>query len=156
MRVVLLAGTVLLGAAAAHAASIDNIRTNSKDPSIETITCEPCGPYNPKVEQDTPDIVLAPGEQKIEIRNVNGEKKIYRTEAWFGGSPVVVVTKALDQAPDSLTADTAADPDASVPIGIDPNQTTSVNADMSGAAKAETEKAEIKVFDPSQLELRLK
>jgi hypothetical protein len=155
MRVVLLAGTVLLGAAAAHASSIDFVQTSTNDPSIETITCEACGPYNPKVEEETPDIVLAPGQQKIEIRNVNGEKKIFRTEAWFGGSPVVVVSKAPDQA-DSLTADTAADPDVSAPIGIDPNQTTSVNADMSGQAKPEADKAEAKAFDPEQMELRLK
>lgn len=155
MRVVLLAGTVLLGAAAAHASSIDIVRTSVNDPSIEQITCEACGPYNPKVEEETPDVVLAPGQQKVEIRDVNGEKKVFRTEAWFGGSPVVVVSKMPGPA-DSMTADAAADPGTSSPIAIDPNQTTSVNADMSGEAKPEADKVEAKAFDPKQMELRLK
>jgi hypothetical protein len=32
--------------------------------------------------------------QQSQIRDINGEKKLYRTEGWMGGSPIVFVTKA--------------------------------------------------------------
>ena len=83
-------------------------------------------------------------------REVGGVKKVFRTEAWFGGSPVVVVSKAPEQASGSLTTDTAAEPT----IEIDPNATTSVNADMTGNAQPRAKKAEAGLFDPNGIELR--
>jgi hypothetical protein len=37
--------------------------------------------------------------QQSQIRDVGGEKKLYRTEGWMGGSPIVFVTKAPDLNP---------------------------------------------------------
>lgn len=158
MRVLMLAGSMLLGAAAAHAASsIDEMQTNNTERSIEHIVCEACGPVKSKVVEEEPEITLKPGEQKIEVREVDGVKKIYRTEAWFGGSPVVVVSKAPLGASDTVTADKAADPtDPTATVEIDPNATTSVNADMGSAPMHAAEKVEIKPLDTSNLQLRLK
>ena len=150
MRVIMLAGTILLGAVAAKAASIDAVISSDHQRSIEQVVCAACGPYAPQVEDVVQDIELAPGQQKVEIREVNGEKMVYRTEAWFGGSPVVVVSKAYAGAVDSQTADSDA------PTLIDPNPTTSVNADMSGAKAPLADKPQAKAFDPQQMELRLK
>lgn len=158
MRVMMLAGSMLLGAAAAQAASsIDEVQTNDTERSIERIVCEACGPVDSKLTEEEPEITLRPGEQKIEVREVDGVKKIFRTEAWFGGSPVVVVSKAPDQASDAQTAGTAADSAEPVAtVEIDPNATTSVTASMTGDPLPKTEKAEIKKLDTSNLELRLK
>lgn len=155
MRVFLLAGTVLLGAAAAQAGSIDVVRSDKSERSIEHVACDACGPYSPKVEDVVVDIALEPGQQRIEVRDVNGEKKIFRTEAWFGGSPVVMVSKAYELPGATQAAD------AEQPTLIDPSQTTSVNADMSSPALPVADKPEAKVpqaqaFDPQTLELRLK
>jgi len=155
MRVFLLAGTVLLGAAAAQAGSIDVVRSDNREHSIEHVTCAACGPYSPEVEDVVEDIALEPGQQRIEVRDVNGEKKIFRTEAWFGGSPVVMVSKAYELPGANQAAD------AEQPTLIDPGQTTSVNADMSSPAlpvadKPEATVPEAKAFDPQKLELRLK
>lgn len=155
MRVLMLAGTILLGAVAAQASSIDVIQSDPTERSIDHVACEACGPYNPYIEEEEPEITLAPGEQRIEIRDVNGEKKVFRTEAWFGGSPVVVVSKAVGQPAESQTADSNGD--ANVPVTIDKDATTSaVTADMSGAPEPIADKTVAKVFDPNELELRLK
>jgi hypothetical protein len=150
MRVMMLAGAVLLGAAAAHAASIDTIAPDNRQTSIEQVTCQACGPYNPKSEAVVQDIELAPGQQKVEIREINGEKKIFRTQAWFGGSPVVVVSKAYGETKPDQTAD------LDQPVLIDPNQTTSVTADMSGAEVPAATRPDAKAFDAKRMELRLK
>ena len=154
MRVLMLAGAMLLGAAAAHAASsIENVRTDNTERSIEHITCESCGPVRSKAVAEQPEVSLKPGEQKIEIREVDGVQKVFRTEAWFGGSPVVVVSKATGQARDPVTADTAANPPEPT-IEIDPNATTSVNADMTGNTQLKAKKAQVNMFDPNGIKLR--
>lgn len=38
--------------------------------------------------------VLAPGHEIIQLKQVDGKMKIYRTSAWLGGSPVTYVTTA--------------------------------------------------------------
>lgn len=160
---------LLSSAATAQAGSIDAIKTG-KDAvrSIETISCPSCVKKPKKVEQSV--VELAPGTQKIEIREVAGVKKIYRTESWLGGSPVVIVSKALpddtpvvaDVQPDA--ADTVASAPATISekpaLAADANMidekstTAAVTADMGAEMKVEVApKAE--TFDPSKLELRL-
>ena len=42
------------------------------------------------------EVKLGLGEQIIEVREVDGQMMIYRTEGWLGGSPVTMVRKASD------------------------------------------------------------
>lgn len=170
MRVHILALAALSASGFAHAASIDEIKTGGKEArSIETIKCERC------VLEAVKKVVVAkpelePGTQRIEIRTVDGVRKIYRTEAWLGGSPVVFVSKA----PESLVENQiAAKPGDDVPTEtlarndempvtepasteanlIDESATTAaVTADMGAKLKVEPKKA---AFDAGKLELRL-
>lgn len=170
MRLNILVLGLLSSAAAAQAGSIDVITTGNDTPrSVERIICASCVKT---AKKEVPSVVeLAPGTQKVEIREVNGVRKIFRTESWNGGSPVVFVSKAVPgQAP--VVADSqpvAADDVAAVPAAttseqpavsaeadmIDEKSTTAaVTADIGAEIKVEvTPKA--RAFDPSKLELRL-
>lgn len=161
--------TLLASAASAQAGSIDAIVTG-KDAtrSIETIRCDGCVKKTAKKTEAV--VELAPGTQKIEIREVDGVRKVYRTESWFGGSPVVFVSKAL---PETQLADTQVAPDkiqdvASVPVTskeadtaaseanmIDATSTTAaVTADVGATVKVGSV-PKAAAFDPGKLELRL-
>lgn len=98
MRQVILGAIAVFTAGSACASSIEVVgkdaRTNGG--SISQESCQTCPPLE-KVERKKDYTVptLAPGAlQSSEVRDVNGEKKLYRTEGWMGGSPVVFVTKA--------------------------------------------------------------
>jgi hypothetical protein len=169
MRLNILVLAVLSSAATAQAGSIDVVTTGKDVPrSVETISCPSCVRKPKKVEQSV--VELTPGTQKIEIREVDGVKKIYRTESWLGGSPVVIVSKALpdeapvvaDAQPDdaeniaSAPATTSEQPTVAADADmIDEKSTTAaVTADMGAKVKVEVApKAE--TFDPNKLELRL-
>lgn len=169
MRLNILVLALLASAATAQAGSINLIKTGKDAPrSVEKISCPSCVRKPKKAEQSV--VELAPGTQKIEIRDVAGVKKIYRTEAWFGGSPVVVVSKlTADQqpavadaqpgdaekvasAPETVSEHPAVSADANM---IDEKSTTSaVTADMGAEIKVDVApKAE--TFDPNKLEFRL-
>jgi len=167
MRLDILVLALLSPAAAAQAGSIETIKTGRDAvPSVEMIHCNGCVPTR-RQQDATAEITLAPGTQKIEIRDVDGVKKIYRTEAWLGGSPATYVSKAL---PDELPAVAEAQPEgtdtvAEAPVVseqppvaadadmIDEKSTTSaVTADVGAEAKVEPKKT---AFDPSKLELRI-
>lgn len=167
MRLNILILALLSPAAAAQAGSIDAIKTGTDAVrSIETIKCDACVRKTEKKAEAA--VELAPGTQKIEIREVDGVRKIYRTEAWLGGSPVVFVSKAPpEQAPaladdqpveaDGLrqTSDAVSDqpPAAAEADMIDEKaKTSAVNADTGATAKVEPRAA---AFDPAKLELRL-
>jgi hypothetical protein len=67
--------------------------------SIVAKSCADCPPLKPKVTEKEYDVpTLAPGTQSIVVRSVDGEKKVLRTEAWMGGSPVVFVSKPTPEA----------------------------------------------------------
>lgn len=139
--------------APAFAGSIDVIATDRSNRSVEFIRCESCKPEaEKKLQAEGP--VLKPGEQKIEIRTVNGQKMIYRTEAWMGGSPVVIVSK-LPVSMDSAVAGVEA-PAKEAPDVIDRDATTSaLTADMQAFPPPLDEpKLTSKAFDPATLELR--
>ena len=168
MRLNILIIALLSSATMAQAGSIEAIRTG-KDVarSVEKISCPSCVRKPKKVESV---VELTPGTQKIEIREVAGVRKIYRTESWLGGSPVVMVSKAL---PDDAPVVAEAKPDdadkvATVPATISEQPAASAEADMideksTTAAVTADMGAEVKVevapkaaiFDPSKLELRL-
>lgn len=160
---------LLASAAAAQAGSIDSIATGRDETrSIETVRCDGCVKKAAKKSEAV--VELAPGTQKIEIREVDGVRKVYRTEAWFGGSPVVFVSKApvetqslaakdetdktqdVVSVPSSAVAKDTAATDAKM---IDATSTTSaVTADVGATVKVGAP-PEAAAFDPGTLELRL-
>ncbi len=97
MRLVL-ATAMALASSTAFASSIVTIGgAHSAGPSIVEKRCTDCAPLTPKTQHATYKIPeLATGTQKTDIVEINGEKKIVRTEAWFGGSPVIYVSKLPD------------------------------------------------------------
>ncbi|MDH6266543.1 hypothetical protein M2360_001939 [Rhizobium sp. SG_E_25_P2] len=152
MRLAIIAAFAAMSAPA-FAGSIDVKATDRSGRSVEFIRCEACGQMAEKKVVDTGPM-LRPGEQKIEIRTVNGQKMIYRTEAWMGGSPVVMVSKA-PAGLDAAVADTEPLP-VETPI-IDRDATTSaVSADMQHMPPPiEEAKAAPPPFDPGKMQLRL-
>ncbi|WP_394690322.1 plant virulence effector HPE1-like domain-containing protein [Hoeflea sp.] len=83
-------------ASAAHATSVEAFKpTSSTRSSIIEIGCPPCVLAAQKAAAEA-EVKLAPGEQIFEVRDVGGEKMIYRTEGWLGGSPVTMVSKATE------------------------------------------------------------
>jgi hypothetical protein len=88
-------------ASPALAGSIDVVKSlpqGQQTDSLMQISCPTCTAVVPKVKEGAYKVAtLKPGEQKLELKMVNGEEKIIRTEAWLGGSPVVFVSKATPE-----------------------------------------------------------
>jgi hypothetical protein len=147
-------------AGTAFAGSIDTITTTQTSRSIVTVTCPGCGAVESQTSKQAPVAELKPGTSRIEVREVDGEMKAFRTEAWMGGSPVVVVSKATAddiRAAGLPTGDPAdkntAENHETPPDMIDATTTTSaVKADLGATADGPAPKP---AFDPSSLELRL-
>lgn len=141
-----------LMAGSAMASSIDVVGANaaSSDSSILKMTCTTCPPLQ-VVEAKKEYIVptLADGTlEHSQIRDVDGEKKLFRTEGWMGGSPVVFVTKA--PAPVAVAAAPAVD-------GVDTATTSAVIGTdakpvVAGAAGQPTEQR--RPLDVSNFKLR--
>jgi hypothetical protein len=124
--------TLCAGASAANAASVEAFKpTSSTRSSIVEIGCPPCVLAAEKAAAEA-QVKLAPGEQIFEVRDVDGQKMIYRTEGWLGGSPVTMVSKASEA---DLIALGLAEPETDVAdapaVGID------------GAADAGTQTADV-------------
>jgi hypothetical protein len=96
MRTLLPTLALMLLAAPAFAGSIEPVAgASSEGSSISAIRCDDCPALKPKAKSATYHVdAIDPGTQKVEIREENGERKIFRTEAWMGGSPVLFVSKA--------------------------------------------------------------
>ena len=124
MRQIFFGAAILLTAGSAMASSIEVVGPSaSKDAgSIVTESCAECPPLAieaRKKDYKVPE--LQPGAfQSMEIRDVGGEKKIFRTEGWMGGSPIVFVSRAT---PESMLAST---PPALPADGIDTGATAAV------------------------------
>jgi hypothetical protein len=101
MRQVFFSAVFLLAAGSAMAGSIEVIGPDApkKAGSILIETCAHCPPLQAdpsKREYTVP--TLSPGAfQQAEVRDIGGERKIYRTENWMGGSPVLFVNKATPE-----------------------------------------------------------
>lgn len=97
MRYMVLTAAFALIAGSALASSIEKIEAKPKADggSIIVESCTNCPPLQEAaVKKDYVVPVLKPGmQQTIEIRDIDGEKKLVRTEAWMGGSPVTFVSK---------------------------------------------------------------
>jgi len=124
MRQFIFGAAIALLAGSAMASSIDVVAPSAPEGngSILKETCTSCPPLAvAERKKDYTVPTLTPGSlQASELRDVDGQKKLYRTEGWMGGSPVVFVTKAT---PDVVQA---FNKEATPADGIDPTPTTSV------------------------------
>lgn len=116
MRHLLLATVAIAGfAAPAAASSIETIVSGSStNGSVVSVGCGECPPLKPKDEQASYKVpVLSAGTQKVELVEQDGERKLLRTEAWMGGSPVLFVSKTpiWDATPDGTVVAIASDID---------------------------------------------
>ena len=131
MRQIFLSAAIALMSGPVMASSIDVVGKSAPtdNGSILTETCQTCPPLQATlVKKDYIVPTLQPGTfQSSQIRDIAGEKKLFRTEGWMGGSPVVFVTKAPEE---SMTASA---PPAVPSDGIDMTATTS--AVIGGDAK---------------------
>ncbi|MBB3454281.1 hypothetical protein FHT86_002537 [Rhizobium sp. BK313] len=134
MRPFILTLAFVLAGGSAMASSIQSIdsKTETGAGSIIDKVCADCPALKPQmVKKDyvVPD--LSPGTQSIVIRDIDGQKKVVRTEAWMGGSPVVFISKPTPEALEAagapadgidLTAKTAALPESAkvkTPVPLD-------------------------------------
>jgi len=149
----LLTFAVLLAAAPAFAGSFEPVSGTTTGGSIETVSCADCPALKPKREASTYHVdAIDPGTQKVEIREANGERKIFRTEAWMGGSPVLFVSKAPAE---TVQAADAAAPAEDTTIAVDATAKTSA-LDSGAARDAKTAAiAPSQEFDPAGFELRV-
>lgn len=104
MRALVLTASILstgsLMCGSAWASSITEITPSGRVHSIIEKTCAACDQANlkrPRPAVEGPGIYHVPSLgadiQTTEIRAINGEEKIVRTEAWLGGSPVTFISK---------------------------------------------------------------
>nr|WP_298104295.1 plant virulence effector HPE1-like domain-containing protein [uncultured Shinella sp.] len=149
----LLTFAVLLAAAPAFAGSFEPVTGVTAAGSIETVNCADCPALKPARKASTYHVdAIDPGTQKVEIREANGERKIYRTEAWMGGSPVLFVSKAPAETVQAADATAPAD-DTTVAIDATA-KTSAVGGDAARDAKTAA-MASSREFDPSGFELRV-
>jgi hypothetical protein len=94
MRLVL-ASAMILASSTAFASSITTLGgVQQGSHSIVEKRCAECVTAKAAPEEPSYKVPeLTQGTQRTEILEINGEKKLVRTEAWFGGSPVVYVSK---------------------------------------------------------------
>lgn len=172
----IIAATMCAGAGAANASSIEPYTPsmNTRN-SIVEFGCPSCTRAAAEKAAAEAEVRLAPGEQIIEVHEVDGQMMIYRTENLLGGSPVTMVRKAseadlialgmaepksneiaeteapeMDAAEAPLTADAEGEPKLFEPVlanGAPGIDEETKTSALSGAAQAD--------FDPSKFELRL-
>lgn len=156
MRILLSIVAAAAVATPALASSIESVTTGMTDNnSIETISCDTCPPLRERRMVPTYHVdPIEPGTQKVEIREVDGEAKIFRTEAWFGGSAVVHVKKASEEAIRAAQAHTL--PVAGEKVDM-VAMTSAVDASAARAVVAAdaSDAARAKALDASAFELRL-
>lgn len=113
-RIAFFATPLVVGAALMPQAGLAGPNQNlptTEASSLVRVDCSTCPPI--KDEAKTGAYVvqeLEPGTQKVEIREINGKKKMVRTEAWLGGSPVVFITAMPEENAKDLDAAAAAQP----------------------------------------------
>ncbi|MFS8115772.1 plant virulence effector HPE1-like domain-containing protein [Rhizobium jaguaris] len=101
MRPFFLTLAFALAGGSAMASSIQPIdsKTETGAGSIIDKVCTDCPALKPpmvKKDYVVPD--LEPGTQSIVVRDIDGQRKVVRTEAWMGGSPVVFISKPTPEA----------------------------------------------------------
>ncbi|WP_429812111.1 plant virulence effector HPE1-like domain-containing protein [Ensifer sp. B1-9] len=174
MRLLLITTVLGLAAGNAAASSIESVASGTTDnASVATVSCAACPPLQSKKKVTYVVPTIAAGDETVELKKINGEMKMVRTEAWLGGSPVVFVSKPSqefikaaavegDPSPTVIVSTNANDQnpvaDEAKMIAVDRTATTAavtpVGASMGGTAKKATADGS-QQFDPSTLELRL-
>lgn len=176
MQRLIIAAALCMGAGTADASSIEPYSpTASTKTSIVEIGCPSCAREAAAKAEQEAQIKLAPGEQIVEVHEVDGEMMIYRTENLLGGSPVTMVRKAsqadlialgvvepegnqmaateddaVESAEPPMTADAAAAPKLFEPVIA--NSAPGVDEETMTSALTDNAQAN---FDPSKYELRL-
>ena len=126
MRLAILTSVMVIFGSAAHAGSIQSVvSANKLTPSQTQVICEGCppAPVMKKIDVSSDDVKWKPSDEAIDIKEVNGVKKRFSKEAWFGGSPVTFVTTVPGEKP--------LDAAAVQPLpGVDPAAKTSALTDI--------------------------
>lgn len=153
MRTLLPTLAFALLAAPAFADSIQPVAGAVSADSIETIRCTDCPALKEKFKGAAYHVdAIAPGTQKVEVREKNGERLVFRTEAWMGGSPVVFVSKAPIEAVEAADAEKPAGDEA---LTVDAGARTSAVGDDAARQAASADMSGSREFDPGKFELRL-
>ncbi|PZU87378.1 MAG: hypothetical protein DI528_07060 [Shinella sp.] len=157
MRKLVLTSILVLAAAPAYASSIEVAGPQAaKGNSITVMSCSDCpAPQVAEVKRSYVVPHVAQGKQAAEIIEINGEKKLKRTEAWMGGSPVVFMSKAEGWTTDGSVV-AAAGPQED---GIDAQATTAalpVKAPAPTVSAGMAGPFEPKTLDVTTFDLRLK
>lgn len=136
MRRLILTAAAVLATGPAMASSIEVIHAapRAESHSVEMLRCPDCPPPVQVKKNAYTVPTLGAGEQKAEIRDVNGERTLIRTEAWMGGSPVVFINKAEGWATNGSIVTAAASSQAGDNPGIDITATTAAVGGQAGAA----------------------
>lgn len=176
MQRLILAAAVCIGAGPASASSIEpySPSMNTRN-SIVEIGCPSCTRAAAEKAAEEAEVRLAPGEQIVEVHEVDGKMMIYRTENLLGGSPVTMVRKAseadlialgyaepetkqiaetdapaVDAGEKPMTAEAEGEPKLFEPVIA--NSAPGIDEETMTSALGDTPKAE---FDASKFELRL-
>lgn len=154
MRTLLPTFALVLLAVPAFAGSIDPVtNTSAAGNSISTISCGDCPALKPKAKTSTYHVdAIAAGTQKVEIREKNGERKIFRTEAWMGGSPVLFVSKAPVESTQAADAKKTIEDNA---VTVDASARTSAVNETAAHEAATATMTTSREFDPAGFELRV-
>ncbi|MDK1488749.1 plant virulence effector HPE1-like domain-containing protein [Sinorhizobium sp. 7-81] len=173
MRSLLISGAFALLAGTAAASSIEDVVSGKAvNSSVAAVSCADCPPLQPKKKSSYVVPEITPGTDKIELKEIGGEVKLVRTEAWLGGSPVVFVSKAPEEVVRAAATKTGGSATASASMGIDLRQPatggtispqideTAKTAAVHAISHAEPVAASMakdnsQEFDPAAFELRL-
>ncbi|EJL54679.1 hypothetical protein PMI09_02422 [Rhizobium sp. CF122] len=151
MRQVFFAAIAVFAAGSACASSIEVVGkdTRTNGGSISQESCQSCPPLESvERKKDYTVPTLTPGSlQSSEIRDVNGEKKLYRTEGWMGGSPVVFVTKAPAVSMTAATQPSDNIDRASTTAAVIGGDVKPIAAGMADAPKEQTAPLDVSKFE---------
>lgn len=167
MRSLLITAALVYAAGPAAASSIENVTSGEAvNSSVATVSCTDCPPLQPKKKPSYVVPELAPGTDRVEIKEIHGAVKSVRTEAWLGGSPVIFVNDASDEAiraaamrtGEQAVADSSATtlPLGTAEISIDSTAKTASVATISQAVPVAASVASgSRKIDPAAFDLRL-
>ena len=93
MRGILLTVSMLAGAAPCLAGSVVTNPPQNDRSTFVTITCAECPPVAaPEAKDAAPAVNLAQGAQTVTVTEEGGVRRVIRTDAFMGGSPVTFVS----------------------------------------------------------------
>ncbi|MGI2035119.1 plant virulence effector HPE1-like domain-containing protein [Rhizobium panacihumi] len=154
MRHLVLTAAILSIGSPAFASSISKLVETGRTTSIVEHLCSVCDQSAPVKPVDGPGVYHVPSLgsdiQKTEIRNIDGQEKLVRTEEWWGGSPVTFITNVpgwmttpeqkadATQPMRSGPVNTARIIPLSAPDGVDADATTAAVGEQPGERAGET------------------